>query len=84
MRISQSNQFGAAQSATQQDPNNQMSQTSTARKSFAKNDFQTAPNQQQQSVEMSGPTSFASIYNKRNMHATVNDNFARVGRTASA
>ena len=49
--------------------------------SGASNDF--AGTIQEPTVDPQGPTSFASIYNKRNMHATVNDNFARVGNSSA-
>ena len=76
MKASQSSNFGALPAGTKN-----TTQTNFAMRSSAANDFE-MPNQQTQ-VDKEGPTSVAAIYNKRNMHATVNDNFARVGNTPS-
>ena len=77
MRASQSNAFpnGGGEAA--------MSSTSFARQGHANNDYQ-ATAHQPTNVNDAGPTSFASIYNKRNMYGTVNDDFARVGNTQAA
>ena len=60
-----------------------MSSTSFARQSHATRDFQPA-HVETPKVDEAGPTSFASVYNKRQMHATVNDSFARVSQNAAA
>lgn len=80
MRVSQSNQFGGA------DTQAGVTQGKLASTGFGKqnksNGFAVGTNPVEgKQVDPQGPTSFASIYNKRNMHATVNDSFARVGNT---
>lgn len=77
MRASQATQFGNVPSMETA----KMANTGFGRQANS-NGFAVGANPiEGKGVTPDGPTSFASIYNKRNMYATVNDSFARVGNT---